>query len=212
MAKGGRGSKEGRAAAIRPAANDGSGQRTTPISRSFGGSAELRAQERQPVILPGSYVFPGGAEPLKSGADLCSFARSLERMARSEIERIDGERPNDPEQADSNRRQRELLTILADGFARIAAALEAVAEDPHEPALLGKAREIVTDVGEQITRWWKNNAAEAIDWAVRIPVVVASIPMLGWAGADMTVGTTIIGAIVGGEKVATALARRRKPK
>jgi hypothetical protein len=133
-------------------------------------------------------------------------------MARDEIERLEGELPNDRERAESNRRQLDLLTVLFDGFARIAAALEAVAEDPHQPVLLGTAGEIFREVGEQITAWWKNNAAEAIDWAVRIPVIVASIPMLAWGGANMTVGTTVIGALVGGQKVVRALTRRRKSK
>jgi hypothetical protein len=143
---------------------------------------------------------------------LLSLARSLGRMAREEIERLEGARPNDTERAEINRRQCDLLTILADGFARIAAALEAVAEDPHQALLLGKASEIVQEVGEQLTAWWKSNAAEAIDWAVRIPVVVGSIPMLAWGGADMTVGTTMVGVLVGGQKVVKVLTRRRKSK
>jgi hypothetical protein len=133
-------------------------------------------------------------------------------MAREEIERLEGARPNDTERAETHRRQCDLLTILADGFARIAAALEAVAKEPHQPLLLGKASQIVQEVGEQLTAWWENNAAEAIDWAVRIPVVVASIPLLAWGGADMTVGTTMVGALVGGQKVVRALTRQRKSK
>ena len=140
---------------------------------------------------------------------LLPLARSLEQMAREEIEILEAARPNDPERAEANRRQRDLLTILADGFARIAAALEAVAHNPHQPLLLGKASKIVLEVGEQMTAWWSKNAAEAVDWAIRIPVVVASVPMLAWGGADMTIGTTIIGALVGGPKVAAAVARRK---
>jgi hypothetical protein len=74
--------------------------------------------------------------------------------------------------------------------------------------LLGMSAEIIREVSDQLTAWWKANAKEAIDWLVRIPVFAASLPLLGWAGADMTVATTAVGAMVGSEKVVAALTRR----
>jgi hypothetical protein len=55
-------------------------------------------------------------------------------MARDEIERLEG--ANDPEIIEGNSGQIELLTILADGFAKITVALEAVSENPNEPVLV----------------------------------------------------------------------------
>jgi hypothetical protein len=143
---------------------------------------------------------------------LLQLTRLYERLARDAIEELDGARPNEPESIERNARQRELLTMLADGFARIAAALEALASDPNQPVLLGKAAEIVQEVSEQLAKWWNDNAQEAIGWAIKIPVFVASLPLLGWAGADMTYATIAMGAMVGGRDVATALANRRSGK
>ena len=55
-------------------------------------------------------------------ASLRLLAISLEKMARDEIARLSGERPNDPYTIESNKKQSDLLSILADGFAKIAAA------------------------------------------------------------------------------------------
>jgi hypothetical protein len=143
---------------------------------------------------------------------LLSLARVYERMARDGIDKLDSERPNDPERAEANSRQRDLLTILADGFARIAAALEAVTREPRQPLLLGKASEVVREFGEQLTAWWKKNATEAVDWAIRIPAFAGSLPLLAWAGADMTIATAAMGAMVGGEKVVAVLTRGRRGK
>lgn len=91
------------------------------------------------------------AFPQKNHASLAQLAISLEKLAREEIDRIDSERPNEPTIIEENNRRRELLTILADGFAKIAAALNDVAESSDQPVLLGKAKEIVDTVNDQIT-------------------------------------------------------------
>ena len=44
-----------------------------------------------------------------------------------------------------------------------------------------------------------------------MPVITAGVAALGWAGANMTVGTTIVAALVGGKKVMKAI-RKRSPK
>jgi hypothetical protein len=125
----------------------------------------------------------------KDCAQLLSLTTSLEQMARNEIEKIDSERPNDPETLESNRRQRELLQIFADGFSQIVVALSALSGNPNQPLLMDKARDVVNSVGDRISAWWRKNGADAIDWSVRIPVIAAGVAMLGWAGANMTVGT-----------------------
>ena len=54
---------------------------------------------------------------------------------------------------------------------------------------------------------------EAIDWAVRIPTLIASIAALGWAGADMRFGTAAVSALIGGPNVIAgikAVAKRTK--
>jgi hypothetical protein len=143
--------------------------------------------------------------------NLLLLALSLERLARDEIARLSGERPNDPYTVESNKKQIDLLVILADGFAKIARALQEYSTDP-QPLLAGKAKEAVDGVGTQLKAWWEANTAEAREWCVRLPVFAASLGVLGLTGADMTIATTVVSAIVGGPKVistAKALLTRR---
>jgi hypothetical protein len=129
-------------------------------------------------------------------------AISFEKMARDEIDRLSG--ANDPDTIESNRKQIDLLTILADGFAKIAAALEEYSKDP-QPLFAGKAKEIVDWVGAQVRAWWEADVAEARNLCVRIPMFIASIGALNLAGADKHFATAAIGASIGGEKAIAAI-------
>jgi hypothetical protein len=140
--------------------------------------------------------------------DLLVLSQSLAQMALDEIERLNAERPNDPDRIKDYERQRELLTIFADGFARIAHALAVLDADLNHPVKLSKVVKVIESVGNGINRWWKANEDEAIDWAVRIPVLTAGVAALGWAGANMTVGTTVVAALVGGTRVLKAISKR----
>ena len=86
--------------------------------------------------------------------------------------------------------------------------MSALEADSVEPVLWGKAASVVESVGNGINKWWKKNEDEAIDWAVRIPVLTAGVAALGWAGANMLVGTTVVAALVGGKKVLKAIGKR----
>jgi hypothetical protein len=143
-------------------------------------------------------------------AQLQPLALSLSALARQEIARLDAEFPNDPDRIAKNEKQRELMEIFANGFERIAESLAAVATNPKEPLLLGAAGRAISRVGQAVSAWLKENGTEAMDWAARIPVFVGGVAMLGWAGADMTVATTAIAALVGGKKVLDAIKFRKK--
>ena len=182
----------------------------------------------QPVMLSGSAAFAGAgsfaAQSTLSAAattdpvtrrsrietdypNLLLLAISLEKMAWDEIDRLS--RANDPDTIESNKNQIDLLTILADGFAKIAAALEAYSRDP-QPFFAGKAKEIVDLVGDQLRAWWEANEAEARDWCIRLPVLTMSIGALGAAGANMTIATAAASALVGGQKVISAITTVKK--
>ena len=141
--------------------------------------------------------------------ELFVLASSLAELARSEIERIDSERPNHQETIARNRRHRDLLYIFANGFDRIARALAALSGEPGQTSLLVHAREVVRGVSRQLGSWWNENGSDAIDWSMRIPVIAAGVAVLNLAGAEMTVGTSAVAAIVGGEKVARVITSRR---
>ena len=145
--------------------------------------------------------------------ELLLLASTLAVLARAEIQRIDEERPNDPVVITMNTKQRELLVIFANGFERIATSLAQLESAQSKQLSLGKASKAVRAVAKEVNSWWKNNAPEAIDWGVRIPTFVAGVAALGWAGANMTIATSAIAAMVGGTKVIDAIrGRRNKPK
>jgi hypothetical protein len=168
------------------------------------------------------FLYPGGRAQQQDRAgrqrstiatdypSLLPLTRLYERLARDAIEDLDGAHPNEPEAIERNARQRELLSVLADGFAQIAAALEVFASDPSQPVLLGRAQVTVNSVAEQVTAWLKANAAEVTDWGMRLSIMAGAIATLGWAGANMAMATSMVGAMVGGDKVAKAIARRKK--
>ncbi len=153
-----------------------------------------------------------GSRIEKDHVQLLSMAQSLSVLACDEIAKLDAELPNDPDAIEKLKKQRELMEIFADGFEQIADALAALGTSPGEPVLLGRAARAVNRVGEQVTAWWKENGAEAMDWAIRVPVFAGGVALLGWAGADMTVGTTAIAALVGGKKVLDTIRNRDKDR
>jgi hypothetical protein len=186
------------------------------LSATFAGGGALHAD---PTVVsppePVAGIPAASVEPLRLSrietdyADLLSLAMSLEKMARDEIARLSNERPNDPYTIKSNNKQSDLLSILADGFAKLAAALVEYSRQP-QPFFAGKAKEVVDEVAAQFNAWWKANGAQVIDWSIRLPVIIASTSLLGWAGANMTVATTAVSALVGGPNVITAIKKRTK--
>jgi hypothetical protein len=95
---------------------------------------------------------------------LLCLAISLEKMARDEIARLSV--ANDPDTIEHNKKQIGLLSILADGFAKIA-ALQEYWKDP-QPLLAGKAKEVVNWAGTQLQAWWEANAVEGRDLLFRL--------------------------------------------
>ena len=144
----------------------------------------------------------------KDHAEILLLAVSLAQIARSEIERLDQERPNDPASIAKNLRQREILEILAQGFEQISKSMAAIALAPEEPVLLGKARRVVSAVGDQLNSWWKRHGEETVDWGIKIPVFGAGVALLKWAGADMAIATSALAVIVGGSDVVKTLANK----
>jgi aldehyde:ferredoxin oxidoreductase len=180
-------------------------------SATFAGGGAFHADTTvvsppEPVagILAAS-VEPLGMSRIETDyANLLLLAISLEKMARDEIAKLSNERPNDPYTIESNKKQSDLLSILADGFTKIAAALEEYSKDPR-PFFAGKAKEIRDWVGAQLKAWWEANEAEARDLCVRLPIFIASIGALNLAGADMHFATAAIGASVGGKNAIAAI-------
>lgn len=133
--------------------------------------------------------------------ELGLLASSLSQIARDEIARLDDERPNEPELIDRNKAQRELLSILANGLERISNALLEIVENPHNASALNAAVDTVRGVGKRVETWWKKNADDAVDWGFRLPAIAAGIGLLNVAGAEMTLATTAVIAMVSGPKV-----------
>ena len=107
-------------------------------------------------------------------------------------------------QSRATRKISYLLYILAEAFAKFAAALEEYSKRP-QPLLAGKAKEVVNWAGTQLQAWWEANAVEGRDSLVRLPVIGASLAVFGLAGADMHFATPLVGALVGGPKAIAAI-------
>lgn len=79
--------------------------------------------------------------------------------------------------------------------------------------MAGKAEKIADEVGAQLKAWWEANAADARDLCIRLPIFTASIGALGLAGADMYFATPMVGVLVGGQKMITAIkVVKKRPK
>jgi hypothetical protein len=139
---------------------------------------------------------------------LLALAVSLEQLACAEIERIDNERPNDPAIIERNSRQREVLSILADGFAEIAAALRPLAKDINQPVLVGKAGEVVNAVAQRFKEWWGKNHELAIGWGARASFLLAGTAALGLTGVDVNFCAGLMGSIVGAKDLTAAAVKQ----
>jgi hypothetical protein len=62
-------------------------------------------------------------------------------------------------------------------------------------------------LGAELKVRWEKNAGEAIDRAVRIPVLPAGVTALSWAGVNMTFATPAICALVGDHRCIKAPTR-----
>lgn len=156
--------------------------------------------------------FSSTSNIVRDRAEILQLAVSLAQMAKDEIERIRLAPANHRETIERQKRELELLSIFADGFDQIAQALlqfDAIAQDENS---LDRVQKVVAAVGKQFDLWWKDNAAQAVDLAIKIPVFVGSVAALGWAGADMTVGTSAVAVLVGGDKVADVIKGFKKSK
>lgn len=156
--------------------------------------------------------LPSNSSVARNHQEILQLALSLSKMAKDEIEKIRLTPANHQETIERQAREIELLTILAEGFDRIAQALLKFGTERKDGSSLVRVEKIVASVGKQVDDWWQRNSIQAVDWAMRLPVFVGSVAALGWAGADMTIGTSAVAVIVGGEKVADVVKGLKKTK
>lgn len=124
----------------------------------------------------------------------------------------EAERLNDPDSdtAARNKRERDLLSTLADGFAQIAAALALLQEDPNQPVLLGRAADVARAVGEKFRLWWEHNGEATINLGAKVSMLGAGTALLGLLDVDVNLGASLAGGLVGGKDVVAALKRKLK--
>jgi hypothetical protein len=135
------------------------------------------------------------------------LANYLANVAKDEIAALDAELPNDIDAAERNKKLREILTLFADGLERIASALQDAISKPRERRLLLRAKEAVEELGRDVSNWIAKNKADVVDCGMRLQLIAAGVALLGTAGAEMTVATTAVAAMVGGPRVIEAFKR-----
>jgi len=93
---------------------------------------------------------------------------------------------------------KRVRSLRCDKTARLAGA--PIWENRDGPSEGHHACEIVNEVGRQVNEWWTSNRSEGIDWGFRLPTFAAGVAMLGWAGANMPVGTSAVAASLAAAK------------
>ena len=73
-----------------------------------------------------------------------------------------------------------------------------------------KAKKAISNLARGLDSWWNKNQDDAVDWIVRIPVLTAGVGALNLVGANMTVATSAVAALVGGSKVIDVIRKRKK--
>jgi len=134
--------------------------------------------------------------------DIILLSVSLSRLAQDEIEKLDGERPNDTETIELNNSFRDVLEIFRDGFIAIAESLDRLTKNSKDPELIEESKSVLRAVTIEFEQWWKKNSQNVVDWSWRIPFLTSGVAALNLAGADMTIGTAAMAALVGGDKLA----------
>lgn len=151
---------------------------------------------------------PPPAQPLsieKNATYYLLLARSLERQALDEIEKLKGQRPNDARGLERHERELDLLSMFAAGFAEIAAALEAVLTDQDQPVLTGKALAVAKTFADKLSAWWEAHGDGIVLSGVQIGLVGAGVAMLGLLNVTPNLAASIVGALVGGKEVVAAI-------
>ena len=144
-----------------------------------------------------------------SDPSVAVLAKYLGEMARTEIQNLDSQRPNDISSIAMLNKQRELLVVFAEGFEKIASALFQLHGNTKETLLLRRASDAVTRLGNHVDKWLSGNSEEAVDWFIRIPVFAAGVALLSVSGASMVSATPAVAALVGGKKVFAAINKVR---
>jgi hypothetical protein len=144
----------------------------------------------------------------EKAAEIYLLSKSLGQMAREEIDRLDAARANDPTRRAIIAKQRELLVLFAEGFEKIASTLRPADKASRN---FDKAKKAISNLARGLDAWWMKNQGDAVDWIVRIPVLTAGVGALNLVGANMTVATSAVAALVGGPKVIDVIRKRKKP-
>lgn len=138
--------------------------------------------------------------------DISLQSYTMLHLIQTERERLEAYLPNHPTEQNRKEAQLELLDRLEEGLSKLSSSMSS--DDP-EKNIIDDAADDVEGLAESINEWWKDNSADAIDLAVRIPVAVGSIALLSQAGAEMTTATAGIFAMVGGQRVIDALKTKK---
>lgn len=145
---------------------------------------------------------------------LLLIARNLGEQARSEIKEIEAERPNSVDGIASKERRLGLLAIFRDGSDEIADGLKEIAID-ETPSSEGieKSTKAIERLKDEVDKWLELNSGEFVDWGFRVGAFGLGVAFLSLAGANMSVATPVIAALVGGKKAMDALkGKKTTPK
>lgn len=138
---------------------------------------------------------------------ICS---SLIELLKNEKNKLEEYLPNSSDEIARKAAQIDLLSrlldgieVLLDGISKLSAGIEFVSDTDMENTV-----DNVENIADDYSNWYKEHKSEAIDLSLRLPVVIASIGLLNQLGAEMTVATTAIFALVGGDKIREIVSKK----
>lgn len=124
------------------------------------------------------------------------IALSLIEQIDSELQQLEGERPNSTAAIDILHKKKEFLNQLKANLTYFILNLNGNNEE--NSAILGQ---LASDLEE----WLNNNGPELVDWAVRLSLITTFVGLLKILGAEMVIATPMVFAICGGDKAADVI-------
>jgi hypothetical protein len=151
------------------------------------------------TVIPAGVGVGTGSALSERPVEIRDAARALSREFTAQVEELKALRTNEPDRLD----QRDVLLAffekMAAGLNNLADALDravnAAVDGKPEPALLGKAAEVVQHLQQGVMEWLEENRTTLIEVPVRIGVFGLGLAFVHALGVDGHLVTTLIAGL-----------------
>jgi hypothetical protein len=109
----------------------------------------------------------------------------LALLMKDEIQRLEADRPNDPDRLDMQERYIDFLRHVAVGLAEIAATIDAAQSErdvAKKTVQYEKASEVASQLGASMLNWISENKDTLVHFSANVAVLGAGTAFLSWCG------------------------------